>query len=273
MKAQLDKRSHVLRHRSDLKRLVERLEKRPFDYLPERSVECLNQFFNGYQIFGPLLYRDLTSFQFWLKKRIVYPEDSGSCWWRFIQLNSKDRCDSFDLFCRLYRQYRNQKPADVQPSAPELRMGSDSFDFYQHLYAISKKPGLYLGSSDDVQLIAAYLAGYFAGKKHSGIGLTRDEKEFHRFGKWLRNHHKFRHEYPWYRLVEMWSRARDSFQSFFVEYDAFLTNFGKRVGGLEDLFETVSDEKSTTYRRRKKLPKDVIRILDSPMWWRSPANQ
>jgi hypothetical protein len=273
MNAQLTKRSQVVRHRANLKLLVDRLEKKPFDYLPERSVECLNQFFSGYQFFGPAIWRDLTSFQFWLKKRLAYPEDSSSCWWRFIQLNSKDRYDSFDLFCRFYRQYRKQKPIDVQPSAPESKLESDSFDFYQYLYAISKKPGLIIGSSDDVQLLASHLAGYFSGKKHSGIGLTRDEKEFHRFGKWLSRRHKLQREYPWHRMVEMWLGARGSFQSFFVEYDAFLTNYGKKVGGFEDLFEIVSKGGSTRYRRRKKLPKEIVRIPGSQMWWRSPANQ
>lgn len=273
MKAQQAKHSHVERHRTNLKRLVDHLEKKPFDYLPERSVESLRQFFSGYSIFGPPIWRDLTSFGFWLKEHLFYPEDSGSTWSRFIQLNSKDRCDSFDLFCRLYRRYCKQKPTDVQPNAPEQAWGSDSFDFYKYLYVIFKKPGLILGSSDDVQSIAAYLAGYFAGKKQSGIGLTGDEKEFHRFGEWLRKRHKFTHEYPWYRMVEMWLGARNSFQSFFVDYDAFLTNYGKRAGGLEDLFETVSDGKSTTVRRREKVPKEVIRIPDSLMWWRSPANR
>ena len=183
MKAQIATRSHVARHRANLKRLVARLEKKPFDHLPERSVECLNQFFAGYSIFGPPIWRDLASFEFWLMYPKVYAENLGSRWWRFIQLSSKDRCDSLDRFCRLYRQY------------------------------------------------------------------------------------------PWYRLVEMWPRARNSFESFFVEYDAFLTNFGKRVGGLEDLFEMVSDEKGTIYRRREKLPKKVIRIPNSSMWWRSPANR
>jgi hypothetical protein len=49
---------NVIRHRKNLKALVARLEKKPFDYLPERSVECLNQFFSGYQIFGPQLWSD-----------------------------------------------------------------------------------------------------------------------------------------------------------------------------------------------------------------------
>jgi hypothetical protein len=273
MKAPLTANSHVIRHRANLKLLVERLENKPFDYLPERSVECLNQFFNGYQIFGPPVWRDLTGFEFWLKDRLVYPEDAGARWWRFIQLNSRDRCDSFDLFCHLYRQYCKKKPTDIQPNASEFKMGSDSFDFYQHLYFISKRPGFWIGNSDDVQLLAAHLCGYFAGKEHFGIGLTRDEKQFHRFGEWLRKHHEFANEYPWYRLVEMWPRARNSLESFFVEYDAFLTNFGKRVGGLDDLFEMVSDSGGTNFRRREKVPKELIRIPNSPMWWRSPANR
>jgi hypothetical protein len=272
MKAQLAKRSYVVRHRTNLQRLVDRIERKPFDYLTERSVECLDRFFSGYQIFGPPLWRDLTSFEFWLKERLIYPEDSASRWWRFIQLNSKDRFGSFELFCRLYRHYRKHKPVDVQPSAPEITLRSDSFDFYKHLYAISKRPAMYLGS-DDVQSLAAYLAGYFTGKKHAALGLTRDEKEFYRFAEWLRRHYNFRQEYPWYRLVEMWPRARNSLESFFVEYDAFLTNFGKKVRGFEDLFETVRNVGSTYYRRREKLPNDLIRVPDSPMWWRSPASR
>lgn len=273
MKAQTTKRPYVVQHRANLVRLAGRLEKKPFDYLPERSVECLNQFFNGYEIFGPPVRRDLASFELWLKKLLDYPADSGSRWWRFIQLNSKDRCDSFDLFCRLYRLYCKRQPVDVHPDAPELTLGTDSFDFYKHLYGIYKKPGLYLGCSIDVQSVAAYLAGYFAGKKHFGIHLTHDEKEFHGFGKWLCKHYKLKCEYPWYRLVEMWLSARDSFQSFFVEYDAFLTNYGKKVGGLEDLFETVSNGGITAHRRREKLPKEIIRVSGSLMWWRSPANR
>ncbi len=208
MKSKLAEQSHVVRHRANLKRVVDCIEKKPFDYLPERSVECLHQFFSGYQIFGPPLWRDLMSFQIWLKKRLEYPEDSGSCWSRFIQLNSKDRCDSFDLFCRHYRLYRREKPRDVHPNAPELTFRSEPFDFYQLLFALSKKPGLFLGSSYDVQSLAAYLAGYFAGKKHSGVGLNRDETEFHRFGKWLCKYHKLTHDFPWHRIVEMWSCAQ-----------------------------------------------------------------
>jgi hypothetical protein len=270
MKSRARESSNVIRHRKNLKGLVSRLEKRPFDFLPERSVECLNQFLNGYQIFGPALWRDLTSFQFWLQEQIFYPEDSGATWWRFIQLNGRDRCDSFDLFCKLYRQYSRNKPIDVQPAAPEITPSSKSFDFHSHLYAISKKPGLYIGnSSGDVTLVAGYLAGYFTGKKVIGAKLTPDERKFLQFGRWLRKHHKFAQTYPWYRLVEMWPRARDSFQSFFVEYDAFLTDFGKKTHGLEDLFEFVTTDRGTTCRRREKLPNEITVIPNSPMWWRA----
>ena len=272
MKAQSIDLPNVFRHRANLKRLVDRLEKKPFDYLPERSVQCLDRFFSGYSFFGPPIDRDLTSFSFWLKKRLFYPDDTGACLPRFIQLNSKDRCDSFEMFCRLYRQYCKQKPTDLWPNAPEVIFRADSFDFYEHLYVISKRPGMYIGS-DDVQLLAAYLAGYFAGKKHSGIALTRDEREFQRFGKWLSGRHKLPREYPWYRLVEMWQGPYNSCQNFFVDYDAFQTNYGKRVGGLDDLFESVSDGKHTVDRRRQKMPKKVIRIPGSQMWWRSPANR
>ena len=273
MESQPAKRSDVVRHRANLKRIVALLERKPFDYLPERSVECLSQFLTGYAMFGSPVWKDLTSFELWLKERLEYPDDSGARWWRFIHLNSRDRGDSFDVFCHLYRQYCGQKPVDVQLDAKEFPLVPEAFDFYKYLYFIFKKPGLIIGSSQDVQLLAAFLAGYFVGKKHSGFALNRDEKEFRRFGRWLSKRHKLTREYPWHRLIEMWQGPQNSFQSFFVEYDAFLTDFGKKVGGLDDLFETVRDGHGTTIRRRKKLPEKVIRISGSQMWWRSPANQ
>lgn len=268
MKAQAATPSHVVRHRANLKQLVERLKKKPFDCLPERSVECLNQFFNGYNIFGPPVWRDLTSFEFWLAKRLFYPEDAGARWWRFIQLNSMDNGDSYELFCRLYSQYARHAPTEIQPTAPEHSFDPARFDFYQHLYGISKKPGLYLGSGDRVQLIAAYVAGYFKGKKDSHVTLTRDEGEFCRFEMWLRKTYRFARQYPWYRLVEMWPRERNSFQSFFAEFDAYLTDFGKKARGLEDLFEFVTDKECTKICRRKILPKEIIRSPRALVWWR-----
>lgn len=273
MKIAALRNSRMIRHRTSLNRLVRELAERPLHLLPERSVDCLNRFFAGYAIFGPPVWRDLTGFEFWLNKRLFYPKDTGARWWRFIQLNSKDNCDGYELFCRLYRKYSRSAPIDFQPTAPDHTFDPAEFDFYQHLYGISKKPGLYLGSGDCVQLIAAYLAGYFRGKKDARIALTREEKEFFHFEAWLGKHHKFTKRYPWYRLVEMWPRGRNSFESFFAEYDAYLTDFGKKPRGLEDLFEFVTEKGCTTIRRRRKLPKEVIRSAQPAVWWRSTANR
>jgi len=262
--------SAITRHRENLKRLVHELAKRPLDLLPERSADCLNQFFSGYGILGPRVWRDLSSFENWLANRLFYPKDTGARWWRFIQLNTKDNCDSYELFCRLYSQYSRRAPIDIQPAAPDHGFDPAQFDFYKHLYAIGRKPGLYLGSSDRVQLLAAYLAGYFRGKKDARIKLTPDEKEFSRFEEWLRRHHRFTSRYPWYRLVEMWRYGGlNSFECFFADYDAYLTNFGKNPRGLEDLFESVSEKGCTTIRRRKRLPKKPILISETKLWWRA----
>jgi hypothetical protein len=265
--------SRIARHRTNLKRLVRELAERPLDLLPERSVDCLNQFINGYGILGRPVWRDLLSFEFWLAERLFYPRDTGARWWRFIQLNSKDECDGYEIFCRLYSQYSRRAPIDIQPTASDHTFDPAYFNFYQHLYAISRKPGLYLGSSDRVQLIAAYLAGYFRGKKDARIALTRDEKEFFRFEAWLRKHGKFAKRYPWYRLVEMWPDGINSLQSFFAQYDAYLTDFGKKARGLEDLFEVVTQKGCTTIRRRRKLPKEVTRNAHPAVSWRSTANR
>ena len=62
--------------------------------------------------------------------------------------------------------------------------------------------------------------------------------------------------------------AMDSVENFFAYFDAYLTKYGKRPHGLEDLFEIVKDDKSTMLKRRKKLPKKVVRIPETRRWWR-----
>ncbi len=273
MKSATPRSSTVIEHRTSLKRLIRELTKRPFHFLPERSADCLNRFFSGYGIFGPPVWRDLTSFEHWLTKRLFYPPDAGARWWRFIELNSKDSFDGYELFGQLYSEYVRTKPIDLQPTAPDYTFDPAQFDFYQHLYGICRRPGMYLGSGDRVQLLAAYLAGYFKGKKDARITLTRDEKEFLRFEAWLSKGDKLAKQYPWYRVVEMWPRGRNSFESFCANYDAYLTNFGKKARGLEDLFEIVKGKAGTTIRRRKKLPKEIIRSPQPEVWWRSTANR
>lgn len=250
--------------RKVLNKLVGELKKRPFDFLPERSVESLNQFFAGYGMFGLPVWRDLSSFQRWLAKRLFYPQDTGACWWRFIQLkNSKDKFHGYELFFQLYAEYSHQNPTDTQPDAREFQVDPTTFDFYMHLYAIGQKPGLYLSSGDSVQLVAAYLAGYFKGKRDVGLKLTHDEKEFFGFEEWMRLRHKFKKRYPWHRMVEMWPcGGLNSFEDFFAYYDVYLTDFGKNPHGLEDLFKVISDGRATRIRRRSKreLPKKPIQI-------------
>jgi hypothetical protein len=174
------------------------------------------------------------------------------------------------LFFALYSQYSRKVTIDTQPGVQESIRNRATFDFYAHLYAIGRRPGLHLGSSDSVQVIAAYLAGYFKGKADAGLKLTRDEKEFFGFEEWLCRHNRFKKPYPWFRLVEMWSYGGlNSFDSFYADYDAYLTDFGKRPRGLEDLLEVVQVNPGTTaIQRRKNLPKKVTLIPGTKRWWR-----
>lgn len=261
----------VVRHRKALKSLVQQLKARPLEFLPERSSEGLNQFFAGYGIFGPPVWRDLLSFERWLTKRLFYPQDTGARWWRFIQLNSKDGFESYELFLRLYSDYLHQKPEEIQPTAQDWTTDPKTFDFDLQLFAIFRRPGLYLGVGDSVQQIAAYLAGYFKGKKDAGLKVTKYEKEFFKFQNWLQRHIGFKKHYPWYRLVEMWPYGGcNSLECFFANYDAYLTNYGKKARGLEDRFEVISDKTSTRFQRRRKLPAKPVQIPDSKYWWRHP---
>jgi len=266
--------SDINEQRKNLRRLVSKLRKHPHDLLPERSADCLNQFFAGYGIFGPPIWRDLASFEQWLSNRLFYPKDTGARWWRCIQLNSRDNYDSYEVFCSFYSQYLRGVPIDIQPTVTDYTYDPKRFDFYQYLYLIGRRPGMFLGRGDNVLLVAAHLAGYFQGKKDTNIPATRDEKEFFRFEAWLRRHHKSAKRYPWYRLVEMWLYGGlNSLESFFANYDAYLTDFGKKPRGLEDLFEVVKTNTGTSFRRRRKAPKKIVRFEEPKVWWRSLYNK
>lgn len=267
-------RISVTVHRKSLKRLVREISRDRHRYLPERSVDSLNQFFAGYGVFGPPILRDLLSFERWLEKRLFYPQDAGARWWRRIYLNSMDAGHSCDVFFELYGDYLHGEPTDVQPDAPDLITDPKAFDFYELLYAIGRKPGLYLGAGHSVHLLASYLAGYFKGKEDSCLKLTRDERQFFGFEKWLNRKYKFEKCYPWYRLVEMWPYAGlNSFECFFANYDAYLTEYGKKAHGLDDLFEAITENGRTTVRRRKKLPKKVTLVPGSRWWWRASRQE
>jgi len=264
----------VAAQRKSLNRLVREIAREPLGWLPERSVDSLNQFFAGYGIFGPPVVRDLLGFERWLEKRLFYPKDTGARWWRRIYLNSKDASHSCEFFFELYGDYLHGDPTDVQPEAPDLITDPKEFDFYELLYAIGRKPGLYLGSGHSVHLLAAYLAGYFKGKDDRGLRPTRDERQFLRFEKWINRKNKFRTLYPWYRLVEMWPYAGlNSFECFFANYDAYLTEYGKKARGLDDLFEVITKNARTIVRRRKKVPQKVTLIPGTKWWWRAQRQE
>ena len=261
--------STISGHRRNLSKLVSEIKARPFDFLPERSVDCLHQFFSGYEVFGPQLWRDLAGFKTWLRTRLFYPEDSGASWDRFIKLNAKDSFDGYQLFLRLYSKYSLSHPTDSHTLVEDCSRSPAGFDFHSHLYSIGRRPGFYLGSSVSVHSLASYLAGYFKGKIESGYRLTSDEKQFLRFEKWLRRRHRFADPYPWWRIVEMWS-ASDSLEGFFDEYDTYLTKYWTEPKGLEDLFEVVKTSSRTIVERRPKsmLPKTLVQMPETKRPWR-----
>ena len=77
-----------------------------------------------------------------------------------------------------------------------------------------------------------------------------------------------------YRVVEMWPcSGLNSLEWFFAWFDAYLTDYGKKPRGLEDLFEVVKEKAGTRFRRRRKLPKEIVRPQEPKVWWRSPVNQ
>lgn len=220
-------------------------------------------------MFGGPVWQEMARFEQWLMTRFYWPLDIGK-WDRFIQLNSADRYEGYENFLKLYSQFVRKVPdAGLEPLNPKFEFEPDKFDFYQLLYAISTRPGMYLGWQDSTIALAAYLAGYFEGKKARGLKSTADEKEFLRFEGWLWRSQEFKRRYPWYRLVSMWPYGgTNPVENFFTYFDAYLTDYGKKPRGLEDLFEVVRDEHSTRIERRHKLPKRLIPIPGSGRSWR-----
>lgn len=262
--------------RASLRRLLKQIRKEPAKYLPERSVHALNAFFNGYEIgygiHGSPIWPEIAAFSEWLGKKLFYPQDTGECWPRRIDLNSYDDYDSYQHFLARYLQFTREAgpepfPESVGPLKPRR------FDFFHYLYAMNLRPGMFLGSKVSVKSLAATISGYFKGKLDAGLVLTRDEKRFLNFERWLQRHHDLPPKYSWHCIVDMWNYAAlDSVNCFFAYFDAYLTNYGKKPKGLDDLFVAVKPGESTALRRRKRseMPSKVIPKPESRRWWRSP---
>jgi len=256
-----------------LKTVLQRLRREPLKHLPERSVEAISQFLSGYSLFGGPVSQELGRFDQWLMRSPFWFPDLGK-WNRYIHLHSSDGYDSYRKFFSLYGKFAREVPcSSAEPLNPRFQIEPDGFDFYLMLYCINRRPSMYLGNEGSAKTLAAYLAGYFAGKRDAGLTLSRDEKQFLKFEGWMCRTYKYKRNYPWHVLVELWPRNSNSCASFFEEFDAYLTNFGKQPGGLQDLFEVVAQKGSTTIRRRRKLPKQVIRSARPAVWWRSTSNR
>jgi hypothetical protein len=248
--------------------LLKRLRRKPLELLPERSVDSVARFLSGYSMFGGPVWQELARFEVWLANAFYWPLDVGK-WDRFIQLNSADGFESYKKFFSLYSRFVREVP-DVtpEPQNSKFELDPDKFDFFEWLYHISRRPSMYFGDDGSVKALAAYLAGFFAGKHDRGLSLSRDEKEFLRFENWLWRTYDFKRRYPWYRLIELWPRNNNSAASFFDEFDAFLTDFGKKPRGLKDLFEVVKNDRSTRIQRRRRIPKRVAPVPNPVRWWR-----
>ena len=256
-----------------LKTVLTRLRQEPLKQLPERSVEAISQFLSGYSMFGGPVWQELRRFDQWLMQSPFWFPDLGK-WDRYIRLHSEDAYDSYRKFFSLYAQFTREVPDSPQgPLDPRFETKADGFDFYQFLYCIGRRPGMYLGNERSAKSLSAYLSGYFAGKLDAGLRLSGDEKQFLRFESWMCRTYKYKRRYPWHILVELWPRNSNSCASFFDEFDAYLTDFGKKPRGLEDRFEVVTQKGCTTIRRRRKLPKEAIRSAQPTVWWRSTANR
>jgi hypothetical protein len=257
--------------RANMRRLLRDLRKKPLAYLPERSVSSLANFFSGYNLLGGPIWPDITQFEKWLTTQLYYPQDSGACWHRFIQLNSDDAFDSYEKFFALYDRYALKIPA-APFEEKQRHLEKRKFDFYLLLYTLNTRPGFYFGFNPSVLSLAALLAGYFKSKNDLKLQLSRDEKVFMRFSGWLRSNEELPRSYPWYRHIEMWNYAGlDSFNCFFANFDAFLTDYGKKARGLDDLFIEERNKKGTIVRRRKKneMRSKLIRLPESRRWWRA----
>ena len=55
---------------------------------------------SGYGMFGGPIWRSWLCFEQWLMQRFYYPPDTGK-WDRFIQLNSADNYESYQMFLKL----------------------------------------------------------------------------------------------------------------------------------------------------------------------------
>lgn len=209
-------------------------------------------------------------FSGWVMKQLFYPKDTGAGWWRAIQLNARDNFEGFELFLNLYQRFVREVPRVPDNPPKGVWQADKNYDFYSMLYALSNMPGFWFseGKNASVNLLAAFLSGYFTAKRGAGFKLSRDEKEFFRFADWQHRTQRIG-RYPWYRVADMWRYGGlGSLESFFANYDAYLTDYGKKPRGLEDRYEYVDAKPGRRVQKRKVLPKKLVKLPGTRRWWR-----
>lgn len=257
---------------SELLCLVERIQEHPTAFLPERSVNAIRLFLQAYEESRKRPFIELTHFQDWLGSKLPYPTDTSRVWWRMIELNSFDALDGYNLFMRLLRRFvRATAPLKAAPKwSSSIRV-----DLLQYLFMSREKPGLYFGERVSSGHLAAFVNGWLQAKLDKKTPLSRGEKLFLGFNKWLCRDHRFESEVSWHKIVRMWlNSGSDSFGSFHAYLDAYLTDYGKRPGGLDERFVWEEGPHGRVCRRLRprERPSSVLKSDRPTVWWRSVSN-
>lgn len=109
-------------------------------------------------------------------------------------------------------------------------------DFFEMIYMMRKRPGMYFGNKFSVNYIRVFIDGYITGKGESVHSATEISMLFGGFNDYLQKKYNYNKSYSWCMAIrELVKEDSASFNSFFELFDEYLINEGIH-DGLDTVF-------------------------------------
>ncbi|KYC36235.1 hypothetical protein WA1_41650 [Scytonema hofmannii PCC 7110] len=216
-------------------KLLQSIKDNPTRYLDKPSITCLHSFLIGY--LGTL--RDLgfalessvmNGFQEWIQER---EKTTVSQSWVGIllficgseRLAFNSFFTDFETFLNQTESLKNKKNAEEENFKSKVdNVKPLSYDFYELLGWIKKRPGMYLGTSSITRL-DMYLRGYTLARREVGIAPTEQEREFEGFQSWLQERYKIKSNQSWAKIILFYSMdEHEALERFFELFEEYLNS-------------------------------------------------
>ena len=93
--------------------------------------------------------------------------------------------------------------------------------FYDLLYQIKKKPGLYIGNPS-IENLYMFLTGYSFARRELNVSPSAEENEFRQFQPWLQKKFNLKTSQSWSQIILSFTlNEEDGFKRFFELFEEF----------------------------------------------------